>query len=230
MFFDLPRASTYAGDIDGLIGLIAAIVFFWFFVAEGVFFYLIFKFRRREGAAGLYVTGEKKEEMRWITIPHLLVLLCDVVIIAGAITVWMNVKQTLPEPDRTIRVVGQQWAWTFVHPGPDGQLDTNDDITTVDELHIETGSVYHFKLQARDVVHSFSIPVFRLKQDAVPGREITGWFEATLAGTFDIQCAEMCGIGHGVMGAKIVIASPQDHAAWLKSQAPDPGKVAALIK
>jgi cytochrome c oxidase subunit 2 len=62
------------------------------------------------------------------------------------------------------------------------------------------------------------VPVFRLKQDAVPGRVITGWFEPTLTGSYDIQCAEICGIGHGLMGARIVIESPEQHAAWVAAQ------------
>ncbi len=117
--------------------------------------------------------------------------------------------------DETVRVIAQQWAWTFVHPGPDGELNTADDITTIDELHIRANTLYHYKLEARDVLHSFSIPVFRLKQDAVPGRIITGWFEATKTGSFDIQCAEICGIGHGLMGARIFIETPEQHAAWM---------------
>ena len=221
-------ASTYAGDIDGLITLIGVIVFFWFFVAEGVFFWLIFKFKAKPDVKGQYVTGEKPEEKRWVTIPHALVLVCDVVIIIGAVRVWVNVKQTLPEPDATIRVVGQQWAWTFEHPGPDGALGTKDDIVLIDELHVEVGKTYHFELEAKDVLHSFSVPVFRLKQDAVPGRVITGWFEPTKTGTYDVQCAEMCGIGHGIMGAKIVIETPEEHAAWIAAaSAPQPPPLAA---
>ena len=61
-------------------------------------------------------------------------------------------------------------------PGPDGELDTEDDIHTANELHIVANEVYHYQLESRDVLHNFSIPVFRLKQDAVPGRRITGWF------------------------------------------------------
>jgi cytochrome c oxidase subunit 2 len=218
--FDTVRAvSTYGKDIDALILLIAVIVFFWFFLAEGVLFWLVFKFRAKDGQKGQYVTGERKEEKKWITIPHALVLLCDVVIIVGAIRVWMDVKQVLPEPDHEIRVIGQQWAWTFVQPGADGVLGTDDDVTTVDELHVEVDKTYHFILSSKDVLHSFSVPAFRLKQDAVPGREITGWFEAVETGEFDIQCAEMCGIGHGIMGARIHIESPEEHATWLASMA-----------
>ena len=161
------------------------------------------------------LTGKEKHVKRWITIPHGLVLLCDVAIVWGAVVVWMNVKQTLPPADSTIRVIGQQWAWTFQHPGADNELDTADDIFTVDELHVEVDKVYHFRLESRDVLHSFSIPIFRLKQDAVPGRSITGWFEPTVTGEYDLQCAAICGIGHGVMAARIHIEDATQHAQWV---------------
>ena len=109
---------------------------------------------------------------------------------------------------------------TFVHPGPDNQLDTDDDIAMVDELHLEVDTTYHFKLESTDVLHSFSIPVFRIKQDAVPGREITGWFEPNKVGVYDVQCAEMCGIGHGIMGARVHVETPAEHAAWVRENAP----------
>jgi cytochrome c oxidase subunit 2 len=214
----LPAASTYAANLDGLITLIFWLVGFWFLVSEAVFFYLIIRFRKRDGAQAQHITGELKSEKRWITWPHLLVLVCDVFIIVGAVQVWYHVKQNLPPAQETVRVIGQQWAWTFVHPGPDGQLDTADDVAMSDELHIEVGKTYHFELEATDVLHSFSVPVFRLKQDAIPGRSITGWFKATKTGVHDIQCAEICGIGHGAMSARIYIESPEQHASWLREQ------------
>ena len=140
-----------------------------------------------------------------------------VFIIFGSVQVWYNVKQRLPEADSVVRIIGQQWAWTFQHPGADNELDTDDDVFTVDELHVEVDKTYHFRLESRDVIHSFSVPVFRLKQDALPGRVITGWFEATGTGEYDIQCAEICGIGHGVMAGRIFIESPEQHAAWVQS-------------
>jgi cytochrome c oxidase subunit 2 len=158
--------------------------------------------------------------MKWIAYPHHLVLLCDVLVIVAAVRVWYNVKQDLPPADTTVRVIGQQWAWTFVHPGPDNVLDTDDDIALNDELRLEVNRTYHYMLESRDVLHSFSVPVFRLKQDAIPGRVITGWFEPIKTGTFDIQCAEMCGIGHGLMPARVVIESADGHASWMQSHRP----------
>lgn len=211
----IPAASTSADEIDWLFAIIFYTVGVWFLVAQGIFFGFIFRFRRRPGVRSLYVAGETKDEKRWISWPHYAVIACDVVLIAGAIAVWRDVKQVIPPPDETIRVIAQQWAWTFVHPGPDRQLDTPDDVVTVNELHVRNGTTYEFELTSQDVVHSFSIPVFRLKQDAVPGRMIKGWFRPTKTGTFDIACAEMCGLGHALMPAALHIESAEEHAAWL---------------
>ncbi|MEE9608064.1 MAG: cytochrome c oxidase subunit II [Myxococcota bacterium] len=216
----VPAASSYASDIDFLFTLIFVLVGFWFVACEVAFFWLIWRFRKKEGVASQYVTGELKSEKRWITIPHLLVLVCDLFIIAGAVKVWYDVKQNLPPAQQTVRVIGQQWAWTFVHPGPDAELGSADDITTVNELHVQLDTLYHYKLEATDVLHSFSVPVFRLKQDAIPGRVITGWFTPTMTGEWDIQCAEICGIGHGLMGARIHIETPEQHAAWMAQESP----------
>jgi cytochrome c oxidase subunit 2 len=211
----VPQASTYARHLDWLFEGIFWVVGFWFVLTVIMFFWLMFRFRKREGVAAEYYDGSEWKLKRWVTIPHLLVLVCDIFIIVGAVKVWYEIKQFLPPAQQTVRVISQQWAWTFVHPGADGQIDTADDIASVDELHVQMGVTYHFKLESRDVLHSFSIPVFRLKQDAIPGRVITGWFEPTKTGTYDLQCTEICGIGHGLMGAKIVIETPEAHAAWV---------------
>jgi cytochrome c oxidase subunit 2 len=212
----LNTASSFAGDIDKLVFLITVCVGFWFILAEVVFFWLIFRFSEREGVRGQYVAGETWNETKWISIPHYIILAFDVLIVIAAVRVWVQVKQTTPPADETVRVIAQQWAWTFVHPGPDGKLDTADDVRMLDELHVMRDKVYHFELSAKDVLHSFSIPAFRLKQDAVPGRVIKGWFKPTVTGTYDIQCAEICGLGHALMPAHIVVENENDHARWLK--------------
>jgi cytochrome c oxidase subunit 2 len=214
----LPASSTSAGEIDFVFALIFWIVGFWLLLAEVVFFWLILRYRKKDaGQKAEYITGELKSEKRWITIPHLLVLVCDVFIVFFAVKVWYEVKQDLPTSpaQQVVRVEAQQWAWTFTHPGPDGQLDTADDIKKINELHVEVDKLYHFQLSSKDVLHSFSVPVFRLKQDAVPGRVITGWFQPTRTGEHDIQCTEICGIGHALMPARIHIETPEQHAAWM---------------
>lgn len=220
----IEAASTYAEEVDNLIFLITVIVGVWFLVAQALLFGFILRFRKPDDDSGpkkaKYISGENKREKRWVDYPHHVMLVFDVLIVVAALRVWHEVKMQMPQADTTVRVIAQQWAWTFVHPGPDNKLDTPDDIRLVDELHVEVGKTYHFELQSRDVVHSFSVPVFRLKQDAVPGRTITGWFKPTRTGGFDVQCTEICGIGHGLMPARILIERPETHAAWVKANAP----------
>lgn len=213
----VPAASSYADDIDMVFTIIFVAVGFWFLLAEGVFFWLCLRFKKKEGVKAQYISGELKSEKRWITVPHNIILLFDIVIVVAAVKVWYEVKQDLPEaPDkRIVRVIAQQWAWTFVDPGADGKLDTPDDIAKVNEMHVVVDKIHHFQLESKDVVHSFSVPVFRLKQDVIPGRVITGWFTPTKTGTFDIQCTEICGVGHALMPAKIVIQTADQHAAWV---------------
>ncbi len=225
----VPQASTFAADVDHLILLVGVIVGVWFILAEVVLFGLIFKFRARDGQRSQYIAGEDKSEKRWVSYPHYAVLVFDVVIVIAALRVWNTIKVDTPGTQETVRVIAQQWAWTFVHAGPDGQLDTADDITTVDSLNVQVDRTYQFELHSRDVLHSFSIPVFRLKQDAVPGRIIRGWFTPTRTGDYDIQCAEICGIGHGLMPARIHVQTAAQHAAWLANPAapaPAPAVVA----
>jgi cytochrome c oxidase subunit 2 len=215
MLLHLPSASTYAGDVDQLVLWITILVGVWFVAAEVMFFWLMWRFRAREGVPSQYITGKEPHLKRWINIPHTIILLFDIVIIVMAVRVWVKVKQTMPPSDDVVRIVSEQWAWTFQQSGADGKLDTADDVWTSDTLHVEVNKTYHFMLESKDVIHSFFVPVFRLKQDAIPGRTISGWFRPTKTGTYDILCAEICGIGHGIMGGRIVIESPEQHAAWV---------------
>jgi len=225
-FFDdiglIRVGSSYAADIDFLILLVLVLVGVWFLAAEFVFVYFIMKFRAKgDGRRADYIDGKNKRHKKWITYPHLAVLAFDVLIIVVSFNVWHKIKMDLPEnPDAVIRITGQQWAWIIQHPGADGELDTADDIRTVDELHVENDKLYHFKLEATDVLHSFSVPVWRIKQDAIPGRSITGWFRPTATGTFDLQCTEICGFGHGVMKGEVFVESAEEHAAWVAANTP----------
>ncbi len=225
-FFDriglIRIGSTYAADIDFLIFLVLVVVGAWFLAAEFIFLYFIMKFREKgDGRRADYIDGKNKRHKRWITYPHLAVLAFDVLIIVVSFNVWHKIKMDLPEnPDCEIRVTGQQWAWIIQHCGADGKLDTADDIYTVDELHVENEKLYHFRLEAKDVLHSFSVPVWRIKQDAIPGRSITGWFQPTVTGRFDLQCAEICGFGHTVMQGQVFVESAEEHAAWVEANTP----------
>jgi len=218
----LPRASTSALEIDVLFDIITILVGFWFVLVFAYFMYLIFRYRRlSDDQKAQYVTGETHKQKQAVEVPHYLILVCDLVVIVFTFIVWYNVKIDLPEPDEEVLIVAQQWAWTFHHEGPDGVLRTDDDIIKVNELHVKKDTVYTYYLEATDVMHSFSVPVFRLKQDAIPGRVISGWFEPNKTGEWDIQCAEMCGVAHGIMGARIHIHTDEEYSQWVAANAPE---------
>jgi cytochrome c oxidase subunit 2 len=132
-----------------------------------------------------------------------------------------------------VEVMAQQWAWNFRYPGPDGKFNTPDDIVTLNDMHIPVGRPVLIRLQSKDVIHSFYLPNFRTKQDAVPGTTTRLWFQATQPGTFDIGCAQHCGAMHYKMRGALTVDTPEAYARWEKGevaeamQSFDPGDVEA---
>lgn len=211
-------ASSYAADVDNLIIMITLVTGVWLLLAEGVLLYLIVRFRRKPGVPAGYVTGEKRNQLAWVLVPCFLILLCDLVIDHASAEVWDRIKIEQPPQDLKIRVEGRQWSWTLTHPGLDNALGTEDDLVLVNEIHVPVNATVHFDVGAADVLHSFFLPEMRLKQDAVPGRWIPGWFRPTRPGTYSIICAELCGVAHGVMRGTLTVDTPEAYRAWLASQ------------
>lgn len=203
-------ASSFAGNLDRLIAEITVLVGGWFLAAEAVLFYFLFRYRRREEAP----RPPARERLAWVLIPAALVLACDLAIDAAGAPVWREIKEEIPPADLTVGVRGRQYLWEFTHPGEDGELGTEDDVLLLNELHVPRNAVVRFSLTAEDVLHSLWMPHLRLKQDAVPGRAITGWFQAVREGEFPVACAELCGIGHGAMKGRLVVHSPEGYRRW----------------
>lgn len=116
-------------------------------------------------------------------------------------------NQDQPAP-LTVNVMGLQYAWIFTYP---------DGITS-GELHIPVGQEVELKITAQDVLHAFWLPEFRLKQDAIPGRESELRFTPNLIGQYPIVCAELCGAYHGAMGAQLFVHTPEEYQSWIKEQ------------
>jgi cytochrome c oxidase subunit 2 len=112
-----------------------------------------------------------------------------------------------PENALTVYVTGKQWMWKFGYP--DGE-------STISTLYVPTGRPVRLLLTSRDVIHSFFVPDFRVKYDALPGRYTTLWFEVPSPGTHLVMCAEYCGVGHSIMRAQVVALSPEDYARWVR--------------
>jgi cytochrome c oxidase subunit 2 len=115
---------------------------------------------------------------------------------------------TPPANAMNIYVVGKQWMWKAEHPG--GQHEINS-------LHVPTGQPIQLTLISQDVFHSFSIPAFRVKREAIPGRYTTVWFEATKTGTYHLFCTQYCGTAHSAMIGDIVVQTPDEYKQWLAS-------------
>ena len=224
MFDWLPiAASTYAQRLDDLMIFITILVGVWFVLAQGFLVYAMVRFRRRAQPRARYLPGRSLRAMSWVLVPCAVVLVCDLWIDAVAAPVWDEIKQDLPPPEEVVRIQGEQWIWRITYPGADGRFDTADDIESLNELHAPLGAVVQFELSAKDVLHSLWVRELRLKQDAVPGRVIRGWFEATREGRYEMICAEICGVSHTLMKGTLVVESPEAYRAWLAARAPGAG-------
>jgi cytochrome c oxidase subunit 2 len=214
------RASTYAGDVDSILALIYSIVLVWFFLIHGLLVYVFVRFRRGAGRPARHLTGERLRQSAWILAPCVLVLGLDLWIDARGARVWTLIKETHPEADVSIRVTGKQFNWEVLYPGPDARFGTQDDLMLENALDVPAGRVVGITLESRDVLHSFFLPQLRLKQDAVPGRSIPIWFEATEAGRYEIACAELCGFGHTGMRGLLTVHTPESWEEWVAERWP----------
>jgi cytochrome c oxidase subunit 2 len=212
--------STYGGDIDFVFFLIFWIGLFWFVLAEGLIFYFIFRYRQKEGRRAAYVTGDKWKHLAWLLIPAVIVLGLDLAIDFAGAKAYDRIKGEIPETDISVRVTGQQFNWAMTYPGPDGEFDTEDDLQMDNELHVPVNTVVRLELLSDDVLHSFFVPVLRLKQDVVPGRNIPAWFEATKTGRYEIACAELCGYGHYTMRGFLNVHTEEEYQQWVEENWP----------
>ena len=179
------------------------------------------------------------------------VVLIDAVLLVGfAIPIWAKRVNEFPTTKDAILVhaVGQQFAWNFHMPGPDGLfgrrdvslvsnnnplgLDPNDpaskdDLTFTGELHVPIDRPVIIEVSSKDVIHNFALPHMRIAQDAIPGTLIPMWFKPIKIGTYEIVCGQLCGLGHYSMKGSIVVDSPADYQAWLKERAELSGNTAS---
>jgi cytochrome c oxidase subunit 2 len=212
--------STYGGDIDFVFDLIFYIVGFWFLLAEGAIIYFVIRYRRRKDKKASHLLGENWGQIAWVLVPSAIVLVLDLGIdFAGAVA-YDKVKGDLPPEEVAVEVSGKQFNWDVTYPGPDGEFGTDDDLLLENEIHVPVDKVVHVHLVSEDVIHSFFVPVLRLKQDVLPGRRLTVWFDAMETGEFEVACAELCGYGHYTMRALMTVHSAETYAAWVKEQWP----------
>ena len=211
----LPEGfSTVSGDIDFIYYVILWITGVIFIGTEALLIYFLVRYRHVEGRKAAFHHGSTRVEVVWTMIPLFIVIGLGIM----SKGVWDRVKREVPPGGLGYIVTARQFEWNTTYPGPDGALGTADDFSTLNALHAPVGRPIVLTLRAEDVLHSFFIPEFRIKQDAVPGRDITVWFEATQPGEYTLGCAELCGIGHTTMNGAVTIYTAADYEAWAATQ------------
>lgn len=209
-----PGASTFSDDVDFLYYLILVITGVAFVIVELALLWFLFKYRARPGRKAHYTHGSAMAEVLWTAVPAVTVVAIGL-LSAG---VWNTIKgrNSVPPGALEYGVTGRQFEWLVTHPGPDERLGTADDVERRNELRMPVGRPIVLRLTSEDVIHSFFVPAFRVKQDATPGMTVNVWFEATETGEFDIACAELCGLGHYRMGARVTVLPAAEFAAWVR--------------
>jgi cytochrome c oxidase subunit 2 len=120
-----------------------------------------------------------------------------------------------------IEVYAQQWSWNVRYPGPDAVFGTPDDLVLLDELHVPLDRPVVIKMKSKDVVHSFYLPNFRVKQDILPGVITRLWFQAKKPGVYELGCAQHCGVSHYRMRGLVTVEPPAAFDAWVSAAAAD---------
>jgi cytochrome c oxidase subunit 2 len=197
-----PQASTVAGRVDALyFFLIAVSTFFSLLIATLVVVFAVRYRRRRAGELPRPIHGSIALELVWTVVP----LLISLGTFVWSADVFVSIRR-VPPGAMEVYVVGKRWMWKTQHMT--GQREIN-------ELHVPIGVPVKLTMTSEDVIHSFFIPAFRVKQDVIPGRYTTIWFQATKTGEFHLFCAEYCGTKHSQMIGSIKVVEPAAFQTWL---------------
>ncbi|HET9261695.1 MAG TPA: cytochrome c oxidase subunit II [Vicinamibacterales bacterium] len=246
-----PLAATHGGQIDSLIGWMHVFMLI-LFVGWGAFFvYALIRFRRSRNPVANYA-GVKSHTSSYLEVG---VLVVEMVLLFGfSIPLWAMRVDRIPSESEAlvVHVTGEQFAWNVRYAGPDGlfgrtdikllDLQVNplgvdrsdpaakDDVTTLNQLYLPVNRPIIVKLRSKDVIHSFGVPEFRVKQDAIPGLTIPTWFvpDVTTADMrtrtgnpefqYEIACAQLCGLGHYRMRGFVTVLSTEEFQKWMEAE------------
>jgi cytochrome c oxidase subunit 2 len=244
-------ASAHGGQIDGLIGWIHVFMLVLFVGWGGFFLYALVRFRRSRHPVATYA-GVKSHTSSYLEVA---VAVVEAILLVGfSIPIWAaRVDHIPPESEAlVVQVTGEQFAWNVRYAGPDGvfgrtdikliDVQTNplgvdrsdsaakDDVTTLNQLYLPANKPIIVKLRSKDVIHSFNLTEFRVKQDAIPGFTIPVWFvpDVTTAEMrtrtgnpefqYEIACAQLCGLGHYRMRGFVTVLSPEEFQKWMEAE------------
>ena len=231
-------ASTYADKIDGSLAILHWAMLIIFGVWAVYMAYCMVRYRQKKNPQADYGFTHSYKALT----PDVIILVFEIwLIFFIGVPIWAHIREELPAPPDAIEVnvVGEQFAWTVHYPGADGVfgkadvklvnadnplgLDAADpagadDIVSVNAMVLPVNKPVLIHLSAKDVIHSFFVPEFRVKQDAVPGMKIKLWVEPNKEGLYELGCARLCGTGHYRMRADVLVKSAGDYESWLAAQ------------
>ncbi|MGC2658422.1 MAG: cytochrome c oxidase subunit II [Bryobacteraceae bacterium] len=195
-----PAASAQAPEVDALYFFLNVVTVVMSVAIFAAVIYFAFKYKRRPGVQATQIDGSTKLELTWSILPFLIML----VMFGWGAKIFFAEAQ--PPKDATeIFVTGKQWMWKIQYP--DGGRE-------IDELHVEVGQPVKLTMASEDVIHSFSIPAFRVKHDVVPGHYDTLWFTPTQPGHYHLFCTEYCGAQHSRMIGWVDVLDKKDYQNW----------------
>ena len=230
-----PAASAHGVEVDRLIYTTLAVTGIVFVLIHLVLALFVWLYADRGTGRAYYWHDDRTLELTYTLVPAAVLI---TLISMGAV-VWGRIHSPAPANAMVVEVRGEQFGWAFRYPGPDGVfgrvspqlinvrenpmgIDPGDaagaDDIVARELHLVENQPVRVRIRSKDVLHSFFIPAFRVKQDAVPGMTVEIWFRPTKAGDYEIACAELCGVGHYIMRGKIKVESRQAFETWLAQQ------------
>jgi cytochrome c oxidase subunit 2 len=247
-----PLATAHGGQIDNLLGWIHIFMLILFVGWGGFFLYTIVRFRQSRNPVADY-KGVTSHRSTYLEIG---VAVVEAVLLIGfAIPLWAARVEALPPENEAlvVQVTGEQFAWNVHYPGADrvfGRTDVKlldlqsnplgldrsdpaakDDVTTVNQLYLPVNRQIIVRLRSKDVIHSFGVPEFRVKQDAIPGLTIPIWFVPTITTAdmrtqtgnpgfqYEIACAQLCGLGHARMRGFVTVQSAEEFQKWMDDAA-----------
>ncbi len=207
--------------IDGLFYFTTWLILVYFLlVCAGLFGFAYFYWNKKNPKAS-YLHGTSKKHVAVVAgIGAAVFITIDMQITRMSNDDFMNFFAKWPDETKEevlkVQVLAQQWAWNYRYAGKDGVFNTEDDVVTLNDLHLPVGKKIVFQITSKDVIHSFFISNARQKVDAMPGRISRMWIELTAPGNFEIACAEMCGTYHYRMASKLTVHTAEDFQSWME--------------
>ncbi len=190
-----------AGNVDALFVFLVVLSTLMSVAIFTMIFVFAVRFRKQKGVHAEQIEGSTPLELTWSIVPLGIFMM---IFTWGAVIYFQ--ERTPPRGATEVYVVAKQWMWKLQHQ--EGQREIN-------ELHIPVGQDVKMIMTSQDVIHSFYVPAFRIKQDVLPGRYTTAWFHATKPGTYHLFCAEYCGTQHSGMIGQVVVMEPAQYESWL---------------